>query len=81
VQQGYWYPVVLYGEGKVTYPDGSVYEGGFVDGQRQGQGRMRLADGREYQGAWEKGQPVGEATAPEPAAPAAPAEPAPTTPE
>ena len=62
MQEGVWVTAVLNGPGKVTYPDGSVYEGGFVDGQRQGQGMMRLADGSAYEGAWEEGQPVGPAS-------------------
>jgi hypothetical protein len=55
----------------VTYPDGSVYEGGFADGQRHGQGRITIPDNPEtpenesfaYDGEWREGEISGRGVA------------------
>ena len=39
-----------------TYADGTVYKGGFVDGQREGQGEIVMPDGFRYSGGWKQGQ-------------------------
>jgi hypothetical protein len=50
------------GHGIYRYPDGSVYQGEFVNGDRQGQGTYRYADGGVYQGQFVKGQRHGQGT-------------------
>lgn len=40
------------------YPDGSYYEGGYLNGKYHGEGFMRNADGTEYKGLFEYGEPV-----------------------
>ena len=39
-----------------TWPDGAVYDGDFVNGQRQGHGKYTFADGGQYEGAWKDGR-------------------------
>lgn len=38
------------GQGLLTWPDGSSYEGSFVDGRREGKGRYSLLEIDEHQG-------------------------------
>jgi hypothetical protein len=47
-------------EGKLTYVDGSVYTGWFVDGQPEGQGSCLYANGDKYVGGWKNHGPHGE---------------------
>lgn len=42
--------------GVMSYPDGSVYEGGWVDGKRHGQGICTFADGSHYEGDFAEGE-------------------------
>lgn len=42
------------GQGKMTYLDGSVYDGEWVNGLRDGFGELRMANGQIYIGNWEK---------------------------
>ena len=43
------------GFGKAKYPDGSFYEGAFVDGQHSGEGKIFFPDGSFYEGNWLEG--------------------------
>ncbi len=40
------------GKGKLTYPDGSCYEGEFKEDKRHGQGKYIWVDGHSYIGGW-----------------------------
>jgi hypothetical protein len=42
-------------QGKMTYQDGSVYSGSWVDGMRHGQGKCIFVDGSEYEGDFREG--------------------------
>jgi hypothetical protein len=50
---------VPHGRGKLTYADGSVYDGLFSHGSRHGHGRMTWQDGRWYLGEWVDDQRYG----------------------
>jgi hypothetical protein len=41
-------------EGKMTYEDGSVYEGCWFDGMRHGRGKCTFIDGSQYEGDFEE---------------------------
>ena len=43
------------GYGAETYPDGSSYEGQFINGQRSGLGVYYFTNGRIYEGEWSGG--------------------------
>jgi hypothetical protein len=38
------------GKGKSVYPDGSLYEGSFVDDKAHGKGRLIMSNGELYEG-------------------------------
>lgn len=42
-------------QGKMTYQDGSVYGGSWVDGMRHGRGKCVFVDGSEYEGEFREG--------------------------
>lgn len=42
-------------QGKMTYQDGSVYGGSWVDGMRHGRGKCIFVDGSEYEGEFREG--------------------------
>lgn len=42
-------------QGKMTYQDGSVYGGSWVDGMRHGKGKCVFVDGSEYDGEFREG--------------------------
>ena len=48
------------GKGVLQLPDGSVYDGYFVDDKREGFGIFKWADGRYYEGTWKEGKQEGE---------------------
>lgn len=48
--------------GRMTYRNGSVYTGGFLNGKRHGQGKMVYANGDVYEGAWSRGKMHGQGT-------------------
>lgn len=48
----------LKGKGKAKYEDGSIYEGEFLDNQKNGIGKMVYADGKIYEGKWKNGKPL-----------------------
>ena len=48
-----------HGRGAQEYPDGSYYEGAWVQGQVSGKGRLIHADGDVYVGDWVNGQAHG----------------------
>ncbi len=58
-----WKAGKRHGSGQATYRDGTVYVGGFVDGQRSGQGHIKMKDGFEYAGKWRTGEIHGKGTA------------------
>ena len=45
---------------KTVSPDGSVYQGDWLDGKRSGYGSWSRADGTRYVGYWEDDKPSGE---------------------
>jgi hypothetical protein len=48
--------------GSHTYPDGSRYEGEWLNGKRHGQGRWSRLDGTIYSGEWKSDKPDGQGT-------------------
>ena len=46
---------LAHGHGVATYPDGTIYEGAFQNGQREGEGTARMPDGFTYSGGWKAG--------------------------
>ena len=48
------------GKGTLTYPDGRVYTGDFVDGEQTGQGVMSLPGGKRLEGRFVKGEYAGQ---------------------
>eukprot|EP01032_Pedospumella_encystans_P039212 gene39212-biopygen17190 len=47
-----------HGKGEIKYPDGSVYEGEWVNNKRHGAGRLTSATGEVFEGVFEKDVPV-----------------------
>jgi hypothetical protein len=50
------------GQGVFAYPDGSKYEGQFVNGKFEGQGIFHFANGDTYQGQFKENFPDGQGT-------------------
>ncbi|MBW2143580.1 MAG: hypothetical protein JRG75_04195, partial [Deltaproteobacteria bacterium] len=50
------------GQGTMTYPDGSKYEGQWKDEKRNGQGTMSFSDGGKLVGQWKDGRFSGQGT-------------------
>lgn len=48
------------GQGKLTYPNGDVYEGNFVNGVFNGHGTFKSGMGWSYTGEFKKGQADGQ---------------------
>ena len=49
----------LYGEGTISFPDGSLYSGGWMNGDRHGYGTYTDASGSiMYAGVWHEDRPV-----------------------
>ena len=44
------------GHGKMTFPDGSVFEGEFKDGKANGHGKMTFPDGGVFEGEYKDGK-------------------------
>jgi len=44
------------GSGIFTWSDGRVYEGDYVDDEREGNGVYRWPDGSMYVGGWKEGK-------------------------
>lgn len=42
------------GNAKAEYPNGDVYEGGFVNGVKEGKGKYTWANGDSYEGTYKK---------------------------
>lgn len=42
----------MHGKGKMTWPDGRVYEGEYKLDKKHGYGEYTFTDGRKYQGYW-----------------------------
>jgi len=42
------------GVGKINYPNGDIYEGEWVGGEKHGQGVYSYNDGGNYSGNWKK---------------------------
>lgn len=53
--------MIRHGKGKLTFSNGSLYEGQFRDGRRHGYGTL-VADGFSYQGDWLDDYPNGFGT-------------------
>ena len=53
----YMYPPLLSSpQGKITYSNGDLFEGSFVNGQIEGEGSLRCRNKLEYKGAWKHSQ-------------------------
>ena len=52
----------MHGKGKLTFSDGSVYEGQFARHNLNGNGTMRYSDGYRYEGQWKEGRRHGQGT-------------------
>lgn len=52
IMEGNFQDNMLWGEGKIMWPDGKEYEGTFRKGKRYGFGVMKFADGGLYRGQW-----------------------------
>eukprot|EP00811_Abedinium_folium_P006987 NODE_16446_length_994_cov_5.507497.p2 GENE.NODE_16446_length_994_cov_5.507497~~NODE_16446_length_994_cov_5.507497.p2 ORF type:complete len:112 (+),score=15.41 NODE_16446_length_994_cov_5.507497:267-602(+) len=50
------------GEGKMTWPNGQVYEGQYEDDKKSGYGKLLWPDNRAYQGQWLSGKQHGRGT-------------------
>jgi hypothetical protein len=48
------------GKGKLTWPDGRMYDGEYINDQKEGVGIFMFADGRKYIGNWKDGLQHGE---------------------
>lgn len=59
---GEWFADKLHGKGILTWPDGSKYEGFFVEGMRQGRGRFTSSDSDIYEGEWKANKADGYGT-------------------
>ena len=46
----------MQGQGKMTYYDGDLYEGSFLDGNREGHGKYLYSHGDSYEGNWKKNE-------------------------
>ena len=46
-------------EGKMTYANGNIYEGEWLNGRANGKGKMIYANGDKYEGEWLNGQANG----------------------
>ena len=53
---GVFHKGVRHGAGKYTYPGGDVYDGQFIDGQREGGGVFTQANGKRIKGLWKNGE-------------------------
>ena len=49
-------------EHKLTLMEGSMYVGGYKDGERNGQGTYTSPDGQKYVGEWKNGKYNGQGT-------------------
>jgi len=50
----------LSNKSKITYDDGSVYEGDLINGNPHGKGKITFADGNMYEGDWVNGKRHGK---------------------
>jgi hypothetical protein len=41
---------------RLTFEDGSVYEGDYADGKKNGNGKMVYPDGKVEEGEWKDGE-------------------------
>ena len=44
------------GWGKTIWPDGRIYEGGYLEDKKSGFGKFTWPNGREYTGEWKNGK-------------------------
>lgn len=47
------------GYGVLEFPNGTVYEGSYLNGLFEGQGKLRFPDGSSYEGEWKEGKSHG----------------------
>jgi len=40
----------------MTWPDGKIYEGGFLNDKKHGKGRLTFSDGKTTEGTWAEGK-------------------------
>jgi hypothetical protein len=50
------------GRGKITYPDGTNYEGEWLKGKKHGKGKQMFAAQEHYEGNWKDNMKDGEGT-------------------
>ena len=44
------------GLGRMTWPDGKIYEGGFLDDKKHGKGKLTSKEGKVTEGTWVDGK-------------------------
>jgi hypothetical protein len=49
----------MHGQGKTVWPDGTIYEGGYVDDKRHGKGETAFPDGKKFLGQYKNGEKNG----------------------
>jgi hypothetical protein len=50
----------MHGKGKLSLPDGRVYDGDYVLDKKEGFGTFTWPDGRKYAGGWKNGKQHGQ---------------------
>lgn len=45
----------MQGQGKYTFPSGTIYTGGMLDGMFHGDGELLFTNGNKYKGTWNRG--------------------------
>ncbi len=51
---------IPHGQGLLSQPDGYLYEGAWVEGEKHGKGVLTYPSGAKYYGVWEKGKVCGD---------------------
>ena len=46
------------GKGVLVWPNGKMYEGGYLNDNREGFGRLTWPDGSVYEGLWKNGKKI-----------------------
>jgi hypothetical protein len=44
------------GQGRMSWPDGKMYEGGFLLDKKHGRGKLIFPDGKTTEGTWTEGK-------------------------
>ena len=66
IYQGTWQRDKMHGAGRLSYGNGTSYDGDFHSNYFQGLGTYTWADGAQYTGIWQRSKPLGKAEYTEP---------------